>query len=143
MQRQLVLMRHGHAEEHRDDFARRLTDAGRAAARRAGESLQRRGFSPQQILTSAAPRAQETAQIVAAVCGVPGAPEADAELYLAEAEPYLEALRRLPGDVCRVLLVGHNPTLSGLARELGWRGGELGPADYAELRLDLDGWPEL
>jgi phosphohistidine phosphatase len=143
MQRQLVLMRHGHAQENRDDFARRLTDMGRTAARRAGEALRHAGFSPQRILTSPAPRAQETAQIVAEACGFRGALQAEAALYLTEVGPYLEALRRLPSDAGRVLLVGHNPTLSGLARELGARVGDLGPADYAELHLDLDGWPEL
>ncbi|MEY2929435.1 MAG: hypothetical protein RL033_184, partial [Pseudomonadota bacterium] len=69
MRRQLILMRHGHAEESRDDYARRLTDAGRSAARRAGEALARSGFSPQRIVSSPAPRARETAARVAEACG--------------------------------------------------------------------------
>jgi phosphohistidine phosphatase len=147
MQRQLVLMRHGHAEEGRDDHARRLTEAGRAAARRAGLELARAGFSPQRILSSAAPRARETAELVAQACAYGGSIQPEPALYLGEAPAYLAALRRLPADVERVLLVGHNPVSSGLVRQLGSpsakAGAELGPADYAELSLELDSWQDL
>jgi phosphohistidine phosphatase len=150
MQRQLILMRHGHAEEGRDDFARRLTAAGRAAARHAGRALARAGFSPQLILTSPAPRSHETAELVAEACDYGGAVRARPGLYLGEEGPYLAALHGLPAGVSRVLLVGHNPTLSVLAHRL-WlaaspgssAGAELRPAEYAQLNLELDAWHEL
>jgi phosphohistidine phosphatase len=148
MQRQLILMRHGHAEEGRDDFARRLTDAGRAAARRAGQALARAGFLPELILTSPAPRAHETAELVAKACGYAGAVQAQPALYLAEEGAYAAALHGLPEGVSRVLLIGHNPTLSGLAHRLGLASGgragtELRPAEYVQLNLELDAWHEL
>ena len=143
MQRQLVLMRHGHAEENRDDYARRLTEAGRAAARRAGESLARAGFSPQRILTSPAPRARETAELVAEACDYRSALQPEPSLYLGEEGAYALRLQALPADVSRVLLVGHNPTLSGLARKLGAPDAELRPAEYTELSLELDAWTDL
>lgn len=143
MQRQLILMRHGHAEESRDDFARRLTDAGRAAARRAGEALTGSGVSPQRIVSSPAPRALETAALVAEACGDTGAVEVDDTLYLAEEAAYLDALRRLPASLHAVVLVGHNPTLSSLASKLGKRGVELRPAEYVRLSMTLDDWQEL
>jgi len=143
MQRQLILMRHGHAEEGRDDYVRRLTEAGRKAARRAGQALARAGFSPERLLTSPAPRAHETAELVAQACEFAGPLEAHRSLYLAEEPAYLAALRKLPAQVSRVLLVGHNPTLSALARKLGPPGSELRPAEYVDLRLELDGWRDL
>ena len=141
MQRKLILMRHGHAEELRDDFARRLTEAGRGAARRSGQALAVAGFSPERILTSPARRAHETAELVAEACG--GALQAEPTLYLTEEGPHLNALRGLPDTFRRVLLVGHNPTLSALARKLGEPGVELRPAEYVELWLELDSWQDL
>lgn len=143
MQRLLILMRHGHAEESRDDYARRLTDAGRAAARRAGQALAQSGFSPQRIVSSPAPRALETAALVAEACGSTGAVEVDDTLYLAEEAAYLACLRRLPARLHSVVLVGHNPTLSALASKLGEDGVELRPAEYVRLRLAIDDWQEL
>jgi phosphohistidine phosphatase len=138
----LVLLRHGHAEEGRDDFARRLTDAGRRAARQAGQALVQARFQPELVLTSPAPRAQETAELVARECGFDGAPRADQALYLGEPRAYLALLRALPETLSRVLLVGHNPTLSELARQLG-EGAELRPAQFVDLALELDRWGEL
>lgn len=143
MQRQLILMRHGHAEESRDDYARRLTDAGRNAARRSGEALAKSGFRPQRILSSPAPRALETAALVADVCGDTGAVDVDEALYLAEEAAYLTALRALPDTLHSVVLVGHNPTLSTLASKLGGRGVELRPAEYVRLHLTLASWQGL
>jgi phosphohistidine phosphatase len=142
MQRRLILLRHGHAEEGRDDFARRLTDAGRRAARQAGQALAHARFQPQLVLTSPAPRARETAELVAQGCGYDRAPRADQTLYLGEPVAYLSVLRALPEALSRVLLVGHNPTLSDLARQLG-EAAELRPAEFVDLALALDGWGEL
>lgn len=152
MQRRLILLRHGHAEEGRDDFARRLIDAGRRAARQAGQALAHARFQPQLVLTSPAPRARETAELVAQGCGYDSQPRADRSLYLGEPLAYLAVLRALPDTLSRVLLVGHNPALSDLACELLLRGGpaargqagvELRPAEFVELALELDGWQEL
>lgn len=145
MQRQLVLMRHGHADEGREDYSRRLTDGGRRAARRAGDALQQSGFCPQRIISSPAPRALETAALVAEAYGNPGAVEVDDSLYLAEEAAYLAVLRKLPPQLQSVLLVGHNPTLSALASRLDEGGGRvaLSPAEYVRLSLSLDHWHEL
>lgn len=143
MQRQLILMRHGHAEEGRDDYARRLTEAGRNAARRAGQALARAGFNPEHVLTSPAPRAHETAELVAEACDFAGSLQAERSLYVAEEAAYLAALRCLPEPVSRVLLVGHNPSASALARKLGAPGGDLYPAEYVEIQLELAAWQDL
>ena len=142
-QRRLILMRHGHAEENRDDYPRVLSERGRAAARRSGEELAQAGLVPGHILTSSAPRALETAEIVAQSSGYQGAIQQDRALYLAAASRYRSALQELPAQLSSVLLVGHNPSLSELAQELGRRRGDLAPAEYESLALDLLDWSEL
>ena len=142
-QRRLILMRHGHAEENRDDYGRTLSERGRAAARRSGEELVQAGLVPAHILTSAAPRALETAELVAESCGYQGAIQQDRALYLAEASRYRSALHELPAQLSSVLMVGHNPSLSELAHQLGRSRGDLAPAEYESVELELHDWSEL
>ncbi len=144
MQRQLILMRHAHAEPEANDndFERQLTSEGRLAARRAGTELARSGFVPDAVLSSSAHRALATAEIVAAACGFLGTIDAARGLYLATEAQYLEALHALEGTR-QLLLVGHNPDLSSLARKLDRQTSGLAPAQYARLELDLSSWREL
>jgi phosphohistidine phosphatase len=143
IQRRITLLRHGHAEEHSDDFARRLSPAGRAAAVRAGEALGRAGWRPGFVLSSAAPRALTTAQLAAKASGFAGKVVAERGLYLASDAQCLAALREVPAGASSVLLVAHNPGLSRLARDLCGHDSDLAPAEYASIELELDTWSEL
>jgi phosphohistidine phosphatase len=143
VQRRITLLRHGHAEEHSDDFARTLSAAGRAGALRAGEALALAGWRPAYVLSSAAPRALATAELAAQASGFSGRIVVERSLYLATDGQCLEALRRLPDGTTSVLLVAHNPGLSRLARDLCGHGAELSPAQYASVELELDAWCDL
>jgi phosphohistidine phosphatase len=143
MQRRITLLRHGHADEHPDDFTRTLSDAGRAAALAAGEALRRAGWIPAHVLTSSAPRSLATAELAMQVCGYSGRIQSERGLYLASEARCLGALRRTPGSATSVLLVGHNPGLTRLARELCGFEGDLATAEYASIELPLDAWSDL
>lgn len=143
MQRRITLLRHGHAEEHPDDFARSLSPAGRAGALRAGEALAKAGWRLSYVLTSAAPRALATAELAAKAMGFSGRIVVERGLYLATDVQCLEALRRLPDSMPSVLLVAHNPGLSRLAHDLCGHHSELSPAEYASIELELDAWSQL
>jgi len=143
MQRRVILMRHGHAEQAADDYSRPLSELGVAQARASGAALAREGWIPSEVLTSSAPRAQSTAECVAETCGYHGAVRAERALYLAPERLCLDALRKLSPDVESVLLVGHNPGLSGLAGLLFGRQGDLSPAEYVSEVFELESWSEL
>ena len=66
--RRLFLIRHAKAEPSvgRDDYERRLTDRGRADARRVAAALAARKMLPDLLVHSGAARAKETAEIFAA-----------------------------------------------------------------------------
>ena len=66
--RRLFLIRHAKAEPSvgRDDYERRLTDRGRADARRVAAALAARRMLPDLLIHSGAARAKETAEILAA-----------------------------------------------------------------------------
>src|SRR4051812_38525612 len=127
MQRRFTLLRHGHADEHPQDFSRPLNDFGRSAARLAGEALERAGWVPAHVLTSAAPRALATAEIVARACNYTGPIQVERSLYLASDSQCLTLLRQAPSAAASVLLVGHNPGLSRLAHDLCQSGEDLAP----------------
>ena len=143
MLRRITLLRHGHADEQSDDFARRLSVAGRAAAVRAGEQLRDTGWQPAHVLSSAAPRALETAELAAKALGFTGRIVVDKSLYLASDAQCLAALRQVPSNATSVLLVAHNPGLTRLARDLCGYEGDLAPAEFASVELELDAWSEL
>lgn len=115
--RTLVLLRHAHAEPENGlgDEQRPLSSHGRRQAASLGPLLAEEIGQVDVALVSSALRTTETYKLIAA--GLPGAPAADVrdELYSAGAREVLAVLAGLPDDVNRVLVVGHEPTMSSLA----------------------------
>jgi phosphohistidine phosphatase len=119
--RVLLLLRHAEAQPATNeltDFDRSLTAHGRAQARRVGQRLAAAGLRPDELLASPALRARDTGAIVAAQLGGIARIVHDPELYLASASLLLSAVQRREDSVRTLLLVGHNPGLSVLVREL-------------------------
>jgi phosphohistidine phosphatase len=114
----LYILRHGIAEDEApkgDDRARRLTSRGRARMRAAAAGMRALGIRFDALLTSPFVRAVETAAIVAEVYGGEPAPQ---ELpALAGGTSPAETARALRPFVRNehVMIVGHEPGLSGLA----------------------------
>ena len=64
-------------------------------------------------------------------------------LYMAEPSSIIEALQTLPAEVKRVLVVGHNPGMEGLAQILGGKVVDLPTAAMAEIKVPIKEWTEL
>lgn len=120
--RTLLLLRHGKAvaSDPAGDHDRALNERGRAQSKAAGELLGRLGLEPELALVSDAKRTQETATLVLAAAH----PEVriEAGLYAASVETLLGAVRAVPDETRRVLVVGHNPDIGELARLLAGSG---------------------
>lgn len=116
-------MRHGPAEDHSPtgrDADRALTASGRDRVRSVAKALADAGESPVEILSSPLVRAVQTAEIVAAVAK----PEKPVEIRreIAPAGHMLALLDELfAKDRKRVMVVGHEPDLSGLVGDLTGR----------------------
>jgi phosphohistidine phosphatase len=146
MARQLWLLRHAEAEPHgtREDSERRLTPRGEDQARAAGVALAKLGAHFDAILYSPKVRARATAELAAQAW-----PKADREL-LAEHPPLAsgfdaaDALTALDAAVDhgggeggrRILLVGHEPDLSGVVAALCGGNVDLKKGGLAVVRLD-------
>ena len=133
----LYLLRHGIAEDPAPggtDRDRHLTPRGRVRMRRGAAGLRAVVGRLDAIYTSPYPRAAETATIVAAT--LPKAPKPRAlDDLVPDASPMevLRALRAMTKDE-RVMLVGHEPWLSGLAALL-----LTGSVDGARITLKKGG----
>lgn len=108
----VFLVRHGQAVAGPDDTTRPLTAAGRSDVRRVAEGLRSRAVRPAEIRHSGLRRAQETAEIIAAVLGLAGRIEVDGA-FTPEADPQVAAAR-LADAPDPSLFVGHLPHLGRL-----------------------------
>lgn len=131
----LILMRHGKAEQHAasgGDFERALAPRGQGDAALMGQVLAKAGLAADLALVSSARRTRETWEAVAP--SFPGAQvEVRRDLYHAEAQDVLAAIRESAPDSGTVMVVGHNPGLHELALRLAM-GGPADPALMAKLR---------
>ncbi len=145
----VTLVRHAHAEKHEsdiEDFERRLDKRGRREAEEMADLAHAIGLRPDHIVTSPAVRTVSTAKEFARVFGYP-LPKIrhDDRIYLAERAALVTILRAVPSACRHVLLVGHNPGLSRLAKWLTDDDeiGDLPPAAICALKADIDRWPEV
>lgn len=115
-QRLLILVRHGHAEEHcPSDHERNLIDRGRRRVAQTAQWLQQHYSPPDLILTSTAWRATQSADILREDWARKSAYVTHKGLYAADVFGIVEIIQTVPPRVSRLLVVGHNPGLELLA----------------------------
>lgn len=118
----LMLLRHAKsswADPGQADLDRPLNEQGKRAATAMGRYMATHVFVPQLVLCSPARRASETWSLVAGE--LPASPEVlvAAEIYdFGDGNALMECLRHKTGAAQSVLLVGHNPSIAGLAQTL-------------------------
>jgi len=127
MMKQLLLLRHAKSswdDPALDDVDRPLAERGLKAAKLIGRELAARDWLPDQALVSSALRTRDTWRLVAVE--LPAHPRvvfAEA-LYEASAADILSQIRQVdPSSGC-LAVVGHNPGLEDLAKQLAGSGSE-------------------
>ena len=147
----LLLLRHAKSsweDRSLSDHDRPLSERGERDAPRMGQLLRSEGLWPDLILSSTARRARRTAELLVADPDE-DAPDDDtdlrylSELYLADPEDYLVAVRRVGGRAESVLVVGHNPGLEMLLQSLTDEWHRLPTAALARIDLPIDAWTDL
>ena len=112
----LYLVRHAHAgwnNANMGDFERTLSGQGRREASAMASRLLGRGFPPGAVVSSAAIRALETAEIFGSVLGfrIETVREEPA-IYSGDVETLAGIVASLPEEAGAAMLFGHNPTIS-------------------------------
>ena len=152
--KQLILIRHAKAVEatgFEDDHERPLRSRGCRAAAELGAQLE--ATPPDLILCSTASRTRQT--VACATGGWKHLPPIrfERELYLVSAARLLRHLELIEPEIGSAWLVGHNPGIHDLARQLASR--STGAAEFPELMqrfptaaravfaIDADRWRDL
>jgi phosphohistidine phosphatase len=143
----LLLVRH--AKASRDDPSmpdreRPLDDRGRRDAPRMGKRLAERAVKPDLIVSSPALRALTTAQLMADEIGYARKDiVVDDRLYASSADDLLAVVRALDKRLDRVMLFGHNPEFTDLARQLSSEIVDMPTCAVAEFRFDAKAWSDV
>ena len=142
----LLIMRHAKSswdDESLPDYDRPLNKRGQKDAPRMGQLLLEEQLGPDLILSSTALRARTTAEIVAREIKFGGEIELQPDLYHAEPEDYIRALKALKDPADQVLIVGHNPGLEDLLALLTGGNEHLPTAAIAVVEFSIAHWREL
>lgn len=140
--RTLVLLRHAKAVHTPGltDRERPLTGAGERDARMVGEAIADLGLLPGPVLCSPSVRTRQTAELA-----LPGADlRFEPAIYEAYPDELLAVIRRSDPEARTLVLVGHNPGVHELVRELTAADDDAGfpPGAFAVIEVDGE-WAEL
>ena len=146
--KRLTIVRHARADwDNRQyrDFERPLSRRGQQQAREMAQLLGPLVRTADLLLTSPAVRAYTTASIFAKELNLPlRRVLTDERLYLASAADLLVLLRETGPRIEHLMMFGHNPGISALARQLvgGKSGDELAPAGTCTMEFECAEWPQ-
>jgi phosphohistidine phosphatase len=151
----LTLLRHaksGWDDPIARDFDRPLNPRGRRAARTIGQEMRAQGLRFDRVVASPALRVVETLEDLAGGYGASLGQAYDQRVYLASPAILLDVIHQTDDAADRLLIVGHNPGLEGLALLLA-RGGNDGLRDalavkyptaaLVEIAFPVDHWKDV
>ncbi len=142
----LLILRHAKSSWSQPgarDYDRPLNQRGKRDAPRMGALILERGLIPQLILSSSAKRARKTAAKFAKACEYDGEVRHIDDFYLAPPEAYINALRQLDDQVACAMVVGHNPGVEDLLKELTGNDEVMPTAALGHIQIDIDRWSEI
>jgi len=143
----LFLVRHAKsswADAALPDKDRPLNDRGQRDAPKMGERLAERAVKLDLILSSPATRALKTAEIIAKKLDYRRKDiVVNERLYAVEADDLLDVIHKLGDELERVMLFGHNPELTQLARRFSGEITHMPTCAVAEFKFDAKSWSEI
>lgn len=144
----ITLMRHAKSswkDGHINDMDRPLLRKGLSRTRQVIEYLKEIEFNPGFIITSPALRALETAKIMAHAFGINDKNfRAESQIYIAQPNDFYDQCFDLPQTITHVLMVGHNPSITGFANLfLDSKIDYLPTSGLVSVAFDAENWEDL
>ena len=152
----LYLLRHAKSSwDHPNlsDFDRPLAARGREAAPRMGRLMRDEGHAPELVLFSPALRARQTKDLALDVLDYdPEVRLLDGLYNFGDGSGLLHILHQLGSECSSVMLVGHNPSIENLARQLAGSGKSADLNDMARkyptaalavIVFDAENWSDI
>ena len=143
----ILLLRHGKSDWDADyvgDHSRPLADRGEKGARKMGRFLTTARAVPDRAIASTAERARQTLAIAAEAGGWTGAARLTDALYEATPNSILAEIQGEQDDADTLVVVGHEPTHSGLVSLLIGGGQiEMKTAAVARIDVEVEHWADV
>lgn len=144
----LVIVRHGEGQIRNafmEDIRRPLTRRGHHNVAVAAAEFTSLGLQVDAVVSSPAQRALETADIWLHQMHLPkDRLRVDEEIYEAERSDIIGVVRGLDNAHDTVVLVGHNPGLTGLLRHLTGSNAEImSRSSFAIIKMNVDCWSRI
>lgn len=141
--KRLLILRHAKSswkDAELADFDRPLNERGLQAAPFMGRYAAEHGYLPEAVVSSPARRASETAELMKSGGGPFANVSFDDRIYEASPGTLLQVISEIDDTLGSVLIVGHNPGIEGLIRQLTGRIEPMPTASLAVIDLDVDSW---
>ena len=144
----ITLMRHAKSsweDALQSDRSRPLIQKGIDRTFKMIKHLKNERFSPDFILTSPAVRALETARMMAKAFEIESVYfREEPNIYTADQDDFLDLCFDLPESSSHVLIVGHNPAISGFANNFsGSQMGYLPTSGMVSIEFEAEKWEAL
>ena len=144
----LYLLRHAKSDWNDrtlSDFERPLNVRGAIQAPQIADVLAAKNNYPQAIISSPANRALSTAKIVAVQIGITeNEIGSEKRIYEANILTLMYLLQETSDDIDCLLLVGHNPGMSGLVNTLSkQKAAPIPTCALIQLELEIDAWKDI
>lgn len=144
--KRLILFRHGKSDwdaSFSNDHDRPLAGRGIKAARKMGKLLSQASQVPDLVISSTAVRARSTAELAIEAGQWSAKLQLSDALYASSPSRVLEFLQQLSDDHDQVMLVGHEPTWSGLVSGFTGANVRMPTAAMAAMKFPVSCWQEL
>ena len=142
----VLLLRHAKSSSKQPELAdhdRPLNKRGKRDASLMGRLLKKKGFVPDNIISSTPIRARSTAEAVAKASGYKGEIVLDKSLYAAGPDAYIGVMHDLSNEYVRALIIGHNPGLEELVEMLTGEIHLMPTCTLAHVKFRVDKWSEI
>ncbi|MBW6496798.1 MAG: histidine phosphatase family protein [Bacteroidales bacterium] len=144
----IYLVRHAKsswADPGQKDHERPLLKVGIDRTQKVADFLIKKKVKPGLIISSHAVRAFQTARLLAKALGFPEEDiRQERQIYLGTEDSLLDLVHALPDELESVMLVGHNPVMTGLAQMLQARITEdLSTSAVVSVSFETDTWQSL
>jgi phosphohistidine phosphatase len=144
----LYLVRHAKSSwkySDLDDFERPLNKRGHKNAPFMGRVLKKLKVTPDLVISSPANRAAMTARIIAAAINYPLEDiRYSAALYELSKNTSTHIVKQIDDSVNKAMVVGHNPTINGLANYIGDQHvGNIPTCGVFCVSLDISSWAKI
>jgi phosphohistidine phosphatase len=140
--KKLLLLRHAKSswKDSGRDFDRPLNKRGSKDAELIGKFIRTEKIHPDLIISSAAERARQTAELVVKTSGLKVELRFDERIYEASVPRLLEVIAQIEDTADTAMLIGHNPGFAELLQSLTGEARDVSTATLACIELNVEKW---